>query len=114
MREDLSEYERFAKPAPEDPEEARLQRRARRIDQYVEEHQRSPSVAFLLTFLFGPIGYLYASLLGGVIFTLVSLFLLAFWPALVLLWLVLLISAPFTAKGYNKKLRSKAELLAGD
>jgi hypothetical protein len=87
--------------------------RDRRISRYVEDRKKSTGVALVLTFLFGPIGLLYANILYGVILTIIAIVgaTTIFIPLIV--WVFSIIDAPFAVKSYNKKMRSEAELLAG-
>ena len=87
--------------------------REQRIDAYVAANRKDPGIAFLLAFLFGPIGFLYASVLGGVILILIAIGFAVtdFWPLNTLLWFSCAVSAPFAAADVNKKLRIHAELI---
>jgi hypothetical protein len=79
----------------------------------MRENKKSVAGTFLLAVLFGPIGQLYASPLGGSIAILISLGLAAINPALVLIvWFVCILTAPIAAHEYNRRLKSKAELIA--
>lgn len=85
-----------------------------RIEAYVKSERKSPFGAFVLAFLFGPIGYLYASVLGGIIWAFVAFVFFAAAPAsVVVIWLMCAVTAPVSASNYNQKLRHKAELMAG-
>lgn len=87
--------------------------RAQRIDDYVKTNRKSIPGALVLAILFGPVGQLYASTLGGSIAILISLGFAVTAPALILLvWLICVLTAPLAASEYNKRLRTKAELLA--
>lgn len=90
---------------------------------------KSIGIALLLTFLFGPIGLLYASVSGGLIMTLTPVIIIAllyagYWQENVLLmawqsglisilivtyWLIMLIWAVISVKSYNVKLQHNAE-----
>ena len=87
--------------------------RAQRIDAYVQANRKDPGIAFLLAFLFGPIGFLYASVLGGVILILIAIgfAVTAVWPLNILIWVICMLFAPLSATGTNKKLRTHAELI---
>jgi len=88
--------------------------RQERIDAYVEEHSKSGAAAFLLAAIFGPLGLFYVSGTSGAVAVLAAL---AFWaiapPLVVLVWLIGLIAAPVGVGDYNRRLRVKAELMAG-
>jgi hypothetical protein len=87
--------------------------RERKIKKYVATNGKSQLVALLLALLFGPIGYLYASPLGGVILILITLALAAGGgvAAGLLGWFAAMILAPFSAASYNEKVRAQAELM---
>jgi len=108
--DDMEEYERYAKPEDNTSEK----RRQRRIENYLEEHKKSPVLAFVLALLFGPVGYLYAHAIAGVILTVAAVLTYSTVIGPFIIWGVCLIGAPLTVQEYNRKLRSKAELIAGD
>lgn len=88
--------------------------REERIDAYVNTRLKSSVVAFLLTLILGPIGYLYVSVGGGLLFMLMAIGLALITPPLALaVWLMCVLSAPFGVSSHNKKVRAEAELLAG-
>lgn len=88
--------------------------REARIDSYVKAERKSVFGAFILALLFGPVGYLYASALGGTIWILITLGIaFAVPPAVFIIWILCAITAPVSASEYNRKLRAKAELIAG-
>lgn len=69
-------------------------------------NKKSTGVALLLTFLFGPLGLFYASVVGGVVMLLLGgalmLFTLGFGGLLV--WPVCMIWAAVATSNYNKRL----------
>ena len=87
--------------------------REQRIDAYVAANRKDPGIAFLLAFLFGPIGFLYASVLGGVILILIAIGFAVtdVLPLNILVWVFCMAAAPLAATGTNKKLRTHAELI---
>lgn len=88
--------------------------REARIQAYVKENSKSPLLGFLLAILIGPIGYLYVSTTGGVVAILLAVvFALMWFPLVFLVWIVCILAAPIEAMDQNKKLRVKAELMAG-
>jgi hypothetical protein len=68
--------------------------------------QKSLTVAFLLTFFFGPFGLLYSTMLGGLLMIPVTLVvsLLTFGLGDFLLWPVCIIWGMMAAAGYNDRL----------
>jgi hypothetical protein len=68
--------------------------------------QKSLTVAFLLTFFFGPFGLLYSSLLGGLLMIPITLVvsLITFGLGDVLLWPVCIIWGLAAAASYNDRL----------
>lgn len=87
--------------------------RERKIKKYVAANGKSQWVALFLALLFGPIGYLYASPLGGVILILVTLVLAAGGgvAAGLLGWFAAMILAPLSAIWHNDRVRAQAELI---
>lgn len=65
---------------------------------------KSVGLAFLLAFFFGPLGLLYASILGGVIMFFASLILFFLIPIVgaILCWIVCIIWAIIAAQNGNK------------
>lgn len=89
-----------------------LSDRDRKLKAYMAANRRSPTAAFVLALLFGPVGFLYASAVGGVIMILVAFGLGTVSPVLALaVWLVAVLFAPSTASAYNAKVRAQAELM---
>jgi hypothetical protein len=81
----------------------------------MKQYKRNRLVAFVLAFLFGPIGYLYASTINGLILLGMAIGFGLLHPALaVMVWLLGALGAPFDAGQTNEKLRAKAELMAGN
>ncbi len=70
--------------------------------------QKSTGTAILLTFLFGPLGLLYVSVVGGLVLTAISL--LLFWTVLVpvVCWIASIIWAAVAANNANQKATSQA------
>jgi len=88
--------------------------RQERINAYIEAEKKGLLAAFLWAFLFGPIGMFYVSATAGVVSLLLGVLIgLAVWPALFVLWILLGVIAPIMADAHNKKLRARAELMAG-
>ena len=88
--------------------------REKRIEHYIESEKKSVGGAFVLALLFGPVGYLYASPMAETILILIAVGVaLVAWPLAIFVWLFCVIAAPFEAISSNKKLRAKAELMAG-
>lgn len=89
--------------------------RQARIDAYVKAEQKSVTVAIVLAVLLGPIGYLYTSLIGGffMIVVVVVVVIAGLAPLAALAWIACAIGAPFGIAEYNRKVRAKAELIAG-
>lgn len=75
--------------------------------------QKSVGVALLLTFFFGPLGLLYASVLGGVIMIVLSLIIgfLTLGLGLIFTWLASLIWAVIALTQQNKKTAAVASTL---
>ena len=90
--------------------------RNQKIETYIETHGKSMGMAVLLALLLGPIGLLYASVLGGVILCL-AVFIAAFnSPAAasyigIGAWLFSILLAPAAVYDKNKALRAQAELM---
>jgi len=103
---------RRLRPTPQ-AQQPTISYRARRIDEYVELESKSPAAAFWLALLFGPIGYLYASPLGGVIGILIALIGAGtgFIPFLV--WIFCVFNAAAKVGAENRKIRAKAEAFMG-
>jgi putative Ca2+/H+ antiporter (TMEM165/GDT1 family) len=86
--------------------------RERKIKKYVAANGKSQLVALFLALLFGPIGYLYASPLGGAIMILLAVALGSVDLTLaVLIWLACLVLAPLSAIWHNDRVRAQAELM---
>jgi|GEM_PF-3505377 len=71
---------------------------------------KSVGVAFLLAFLFGPLGLLYASIIGGVVMFFVSIVLFFVIPVVgyILAWVMCIIWALIAANQANSNLHNKA------
>ena len=67
---------------------------------------KSVGLAFLLTFLFGPLGLLYVSILWGIVLTIAAVILgvLTFGVAAGVIWLVSIIWAVVAVKKHNEQL----------
>ncbi|GEM_PF-5993719 len=72
--------------------------------------QKSVFVAFLLAFLFGPLGMFYSSVAGGLIMLIVSgiIALLTAGLGLLLTWPLCIVWAMIAASGHNRRLASTA------
>lgn len=80
----------------------------------IMESQKSPWMAFIAAFFFGPIGLMYASVTQGVVGLLLAVA-FAFTgpfaiPLMIALWIGCCLSAPSIVKKQNKQVREKAEL----
>ena len=84
--------------------------REERIEQYMEEHRKSVAGALVLTFFFGPLGFLYVSIPWGVVLILASLGLAIISPMVPgVIWLVCIIASPFGVADHNKMVWLRAE-----
>jgi hypothetical protein len=74
--------------------------------------QKSVGVAFLLSFLFGPLGLLYASVTGGIIMFILGIIIgiITLGFGLILVWIGSIIWAVVAAGNANKKMSSNAGL----
>ena len=89
--------------------------RKERVAAYVEAERKGLLAAFLWALLFGPLGMFYVGALPGALSLLVSVGIaLTAWPALPVLWIFLAVIAPIMAETHNKRLKARAELMAGD
>jgi hypothetical protein len=79
-----------------------------RIDTSVKVRKKDPLTAFLLAFLFGPLGCFYASVPLGLIMIMVTIFLtLSYPPTIVITWIIGLIVAPLEAVSCNDQKRAE-------
>lgn len=71
---------------------------------------KSVGVAFILAFFFGPLGLLYASVLGGIVMFFAGILLFLVLPVVgaVIAWIGCLIWAVVAANAENEKLRKTA------
>jgi hypothetical protein len=86
------------------------------ITRYVESRRKSVAVAFLLSLVFGPLGSIYGSPLGGTVLTLIVLVSALGGLGIlagVLGWLFALLLGPAGAADHNTRVRAEAELMAG-
>jgi hypothetical protein len=74
--------------------------------------QKSAGIAFLLAFFFGPLGLLYASVIGGIIMIILSLIIGIFTLGIGLIigWVISIIWAVVAVNMHNKKLLAKPPL----
>src|ERR1700690_4097288 len=74
--------------------------------------QKSVGVAFLLAFLFGPLGLLYASVVGGVVMFLIGILIaiVTFGFGIIFVWIGCIIWAVVAAGNANKKMITGAGL----
>jgi hypothetical protein len=72
----------------------------------VVSKQKSAGIAFLLTFFFGPLGLLYASVAGGIIMIILSLVIGIFTLGIGLIigWVISIVWAMVAVNMYNKKM----------
>ena len=70
-------------------------------------NQKSAGVAFILTFLFGPLGLFYASVTGGFVMLLVSFVGILFFPLLFLAWIGSIIWSVVVVSNQNSALNNK-------
>lgn len=72
--------------------------------------QKSVGVAFLLAFLFGPLGLLYASVVGGIVMIIVSVLvaIVTLGLGLLITWPICIVWAIIAANSANKKMASGA------
>ena len=77
---------------------------------FVMGKAKSVGVAFILSFLFGPLGLLYASVIGGIVMFLINLlFVFTFmWPLLIVSWIICIIWACIAADQANKNMVNAA------
>lgn len=70
---------------------------------------KSVGVAFLLAFLFGPLGLLYASVIGGIIMFIVGIILFIVLPVVggILAWVASIIWAVVAANNANAEMKNK-------
>lgn len=82
--------------------------RRQRVEAYVAQERKSPILAFVLVLVFGPVGYAYVngwvSFLGAVLVIGLGFF---YWPAAVVVWLLLAVYVPRAAKRHNRRMRRK-------
>jgi hypothetical protein len=91
-----------------------MKTREERIDAYVQAESKGLLAAFLWALLFGPLGMFYASTIAGVIALAAGIGIGIAAPlALPVVWILVALLAPVVAAAENKKIRARAELMAG-
>lgn len=72
----------------------------------VTQSTKNVGIAIILTFLFGPLGMFYSTIIGGIVMLVVSLFVAIFTLGIGLLftWPVCIIWGAIAAKNYNDNL----------
>ncbi len=72
---------------------------------------KSVGVAFLLSFLFGPLGLFYASVIGGLVMLVLAVILFVILPVVggILAWIASIIWAVVAANNANKQLHSQIQ-----
>ena len=86
--------------------------RQQRIDNYLKNNRKRVILALVLTILLGPLGLMYVSVVGGVVFLISAILLDS--PLVLLVWVLTVLFAPFLAVAHNRKMRAYAELIARD
>lgn len=83
------------------------------IKNYVAANSKSRVISLILTILFGPLGLLYSSIIGGVILLVVAIFTSATIVVPLICWIIAILIGDSAVVSYNKKMRAQAELMAG-
>ena len=76
----------------------------------VSKSTKSPGIALLLTFLFGPLGMFYSTILGAVIMIIISAIVgfVTLGLGLIVTWPICMIWGAVAASMYNKKLMAES------
>lgn len=77
---------------------------------------KSVGTAFLLAFLFGPLGLLYASVIGGIVMFFISIVLFILIPVVgaIFAWIGCIIWAIMAANAANDKMKSQTTSVGGN
>ncbi len=77
-----------------------------KVNVVVTKSPKSMGVSLLLTFLFGPFGMMYSTILGGIIMLVINIVvgIITLGLGLLLTWPIMLIWAGVATKTYNNKL----------
>lgn len=72
--------------------------------------QKSVGISVLLTFLFGPLGMFYSTIMGAIIMMVISIIIgfVTFGFGILLTWPICMIWGAIAASSYNKKLLAAA------
>lgn len=79
-----------------------------RANVVITRSPKSQGISFILTFLFGPLGLFYSSVLGGVIMLILGIIIaiITLGIGAILAWLGSIIWGAIAVSSYNKKLMS--------
>ena len=78
---------------------------------FVQTNQKSRLTSFILTLLFGPLGLLYSSVVGGIIMIVVAITTAPTGIGPVVAWVISIIWGDSATYNYNKKIEKQAELI---
>lgn len=76
-------------------------------------YKKSPLAAFILAFLFGPLGLFYITIIGGIVLFAISIFGIYYTPIAVAMWVIAIVWNVYGAVSHNddidKKLAAERE-----
>jgi hypothetical protein len=80
------------------------------VENYIKLHSKSQTSGFLLTLLFGPLGLLYSSVIGGVILLVIAVVAAATIIVPVICWLISIVLSFAFISDFNAKIAAEVKL----
>jgi len=81
-----------------------------KLKAYIEAHQKSKTVGFVLTLIFGPLGLFYSSWVAGLILSVLALFTLATIIIPLACWVISMAFSFYFVIRFNEKVIATANL----
>ena len=80
-------------------------------EEFVNSESKSRITSFILTLLLGPLGLLYSSVVWGIVLTVIAIVGAVTIAVPVFIWFLSIIMGDSFTHNYNKKIKSKANLI---
>ena len=90
-----------------------MENKEQQIDQLFKMKCKSRSTAFIMAALLGPLGYMYASIPGGLVLFILAIISLPTMFGPIFVWLISMMFAPLEVKRANNKLLAEMQLKYG-